>query len=243
MRRLLTSLVLVGLVAGSVGVAGSAGATSRVSTSSTTGSSTTGFDKTAHSLTNPASIWVVVNKQRPLKTRSYAAPDLVSVPVAHVYAPVLRKVAEKAVVKMFSAYTAQTGKKMQSQSAYRSYSAQVTTYNGWVASKGKKQADLQSARPGYSEHQTGLAIDISASPAKCSLAACFASTNQGKWLAAHAYKYGFILRYPKGLTSVTGYEFEPWHYRYVGVALATEMKKTGVKTLEQFFGLKDAKNY
>jgi D-alanyl-D-alanine carboxypeptidase len=188
-------------------------------------------------------LWVIVNKTRPLNPKDYAAPDLVSVPVAHVYAPMLRKVAADAVVAMFADYTAATGLKMQSQSAYRSYGAQVTTYDGWVASKGKAGADLTSARPGYSEHQTGLAIDISAVPNKCPLSACFAETPQGKWLAANAWKYGFILRYPQGETDVTGYEFEPWHYRYVGTALAKQYHDTGATTLEQFFGMPDAPDY
>jgi zinc D-Ala-D-Ala carboxypeptidase len=201
------------------------------------------FDKTALSIDDPGSLWVVVDKLRPLNPSNYAAPDLVSVPVPYVYAPKLRKEASDAVVAMFAAFTSETGLKMQSQSAYRSYSAQVSTYNGWVAKLGKAGADLTSARPGYSEHQTGLAIDVSALPAKCSLAACFGTTPQGTWLAANAWKYGFLLRYPDGLTSVTGYEYEPWHYRYIGVALAKELHDTGVATLEQFFGLPAAPDY
>jgi D-alanyl-D-alanine carboxypeptidase len=86
-------------------------------------------------------------------------------------------------------------------------------------------------------------MDISSVPAVCPLKACFADTDQGKWLAANAYKWGFILRYPNGMTNITGYEFEPWHYRYVGIELATEMHTTGIKTLEQFFGLPAAPDY
>jgi D-alanyl-D-alanine carboxypeptidase len=201
------------------------------------------FDKKAHSLKDPTSIWVVVNKLRPLRPAAYAPADLVTVPVAHVYVPQLRKVASDAVVAMFAAYKAQTGKQMQSQSAYRSYPTQVTTYNGWVSSLGKAGADKTSARPGYSEHQTGLALDISAVPNTCALQACFSTTPQGKWLAANAYKWGFILRYPKDKTAVTGYEFEPWHFRYVGVPLATEMHTERIETLEEFFGLPAAPDY
>jgi D-alanyl-D-alanine carboxypeptidase len=212
-----------------------------VSASSTTGAD--GFDKTARSIDKASSYWVIVNKQRPLSPKTYAASDLVTVPVAHVYAPMLRKKASDAVVKMFKAFKKETGKAMQSQSAYRSYSAQKSVYAGWVSSLGKKGADLTSARPGYSEHQTGLAIDISAKPAKCALQACFAKTAQGKWLAKNAWKYGFVLRYPKGETAVTGYEFEPWHYRFVGKDLAKEYHATGATTLEQFFGLPNATDY
>ena len=201
------------------------------------------FDKTAQSIDDPASFWVVVNKLRPLTPQDYAAPDLVDVPVAYVYAPKLRAEASAAVVQMFADYTAQTGLQMQSQSAYRSYSAQVSTYNNWVSQLGQAGADLTSARPGYSEHQTGLAIDISASPAKCSLDQCFADTPQGQWLAENAWNYGFILRYPNGYTAITGYEFEPWHYRYVGPELAKEYHDTGATTLEEFFGLPAAATY
>ena len=201
------------------------------------------FDKKAKSLTNPKSAWVVVNKQRPLKPKSYAPTDLVTVPVAHVNPPKLRKSASAAVVAMFAAFTKETGLKMQSQSAYRSYSSQKSVYAGWVKKLGQKGADKTSARPGFSEHQTGLAIDISAKPAKCTLKACFADTKQGKWLAKNAWKYGFILRYPKWLTKTTGYEFEPWHYRFVGKGLSKEMHRTGEKTLESFFDLGQAPDY
>ncbi|HWH25713.1 MAG TPA: M15 family metallopeptidase [Pseudolysinimonas sp.] len=192
------------------------------------------FDRTQYSIDDPTSIWVVVDKLRPMNPPSFAPPDLVSVPVPHVHAPLMRAEASAAVVAMFAAYTSETGLKMQSQSAYRSYAAQQSVYGG---------NDTLTARPGYSEHQTGLAIDISALPAKCSLATCFADTPQGQWLAANAYKWGFILRYPNGLTDITGYQFEPWHYRYVGVPLATVMHDTGIPTLEQFFDLPPAPAY
>lgn len=201
------------------------------------------FDKTALSIDDPSSLWVVVNKLRPFDPLDYQAPDLVNVPVPFVNAPQLRQEASDAVVAMFAAYTAETGLQMQSQSAYRSYSTQVSVYNGWVERLGQEAADLTSARPGHSEHQTGLVIDISSVPAVCALDQCFADTPQGQWLAANAYKWGFILRYPDGLTNVTGYEFEPWHYRYVGVELATEMYDTGATTMEEFFGLPAAPTY
>jgi D-alanyl-D-alanine carboxypeptidase len=201
------------------------------------------FDKGAMSIDDPASLWVVVNKLRPLAPADYAAPDLVDVPVPFANPPRLRQEASDAVVRMFADFTAATGLKMQSQSAYRSYSSQVSVYDGWVSSLGKAGADLTSARPGYSEHQTGLAIDVSALPSACTLQACFGDTPQGQWLAANAWSYGFMLRYPQGKTPVTGYEFEPWHYRYVGLALAAELHSTGTATLEEFFGLPAAPTY
>jgi D-alanyl-D-alanine carboxypeptidase len=156
----------------------------------------------------------------------------------------MRQVASDAVVAMFAAFTAESGGlEMQSQSAYRSFGSQQSVYAGWVSSLGQDAADLTSARPGYSEHQTGLAMDVSASPANCSLDQCFADTPQGQWLAANGWRFGFIVRYPNGKTDITGYEYEPWHMRYVGVELATEMHDTGIQTLEEFFGLPAAPTY
>ena len=201
------------------------------------------FDITANSIDDAASYWVVVNKLRPLDPQDYAADDLVPVPIPYVYAPVMRQAAATAIVKVFRDFTKETGLEMQAQSAYRSYGTQVGTYNGWVNKLGQEGADLTSARPGHSEHQTGLAIDISAKPKECTLDQCFADTPQGKWLAKNAWKYGFILRYPEGTTDITGYEFEPWHYRFVGRSLAKEMHDTKIATLEEFFDLGPAPDY
>jgi D-alanyl-D-alanine carboxypeptidase len=203
----------------------------------------TGFNKQAQSITDPNSYWVVVNKLRPLNPLSYAPPDIVTVPVAHDNPAQMRKVAADALVAMFAAGKAAGAGEMQVQSSYRSYSVQVRVYNGWVSSLGQKQADAQSARPGFSEHQTGLAVDISTLPLRCALAACFGTTPQGQWLAANAWRFGYLLRYPANKTAVTGYEYEPWHFRYIGVPLATEMHNEGVETLEEFFGLPPAPNY
>jgi D-alanyl-D-alanine carboxypeptidase len=210
---------------------------------SPTSTPTPTFDKTAQSIDDPASAWVVVNKLRPLNPQDYAAADLVETPVPKQNPSILRQAVADAVVAMFAQYKAETGLEMQVQSAYRSYSTQVRVYNGWVSSKGQAYADSHSARAGHSEHQTGLALDISALPLKCPLEACFADTPQGQWLAANAYKFGFILRYPNGMDAITGYTFEPWHYRYVGVELATEMHDEGVATLEEFFDLPPAPTY
>lgn len=198
---------------------------------------------TALSRDDANSYWVVVNKLRPLTPLDYVAGDLVDVPIPYVHAPKLRAEPANQVVAMFTAFTASTGLQMQAQSAYRSYNTQVGTYAGWVDKLGQEGADLTSARPGHSEHQTGLAIDISALPAACSLDQCFADTPQGQWLAANAWQYGFVLRYPNGFTHITGYEFEPWHYRYVGIELAAEYHDTGATTLEEFFGLPAAATY
>ena len=201
------------------------------------------FDSSAQSIDDPNSTWVVVNKLRPLNPADYAPGDLVDVPVPFANPPQLRRETSDAVVAMFAAASAEAGLQMQSQSAYRSYPTQVTVYNRYVNERGQAGADLTSARPGHSEHQTGLSIDISSVPANCSLAACFGETPHGQWLAANAYRFGFILRYPADKTPVTGYEYEPWHFRYVGVPLATEMHTRGITTLEEFFGLPPAPGY
>ena len=202
-----------------------------------------GFDKAAFSIDDPTSYWVVVNKLRPLNPVSYGPPDLVTVPVAHDNPAVMRKAASDALAQMFAAGAAEGAGQMQVQSSYRSYSVQLRVYNGWVSSVGQTQADRQSARPGFSEHQTGLAVDISSVPLKCSLGACFGTTPQGKWLAANAWRFGYLLRYPADRTAITGYEYEPWHFRYIGIPLATELHKEGVETLEEFFGLPAAPDY
>jgi len=201
------------------------------------------FDKAARSHDDPASIWVVVDKYRPLQPVDFTPPDLVVVPVPHVWEPQLRREASDAVVALFAAFTAETGLQLQSQSSYRSYPTQVSVYNDDVSAHGQAVADTSTARPGTSEHQTGLAIDISALPSKCSLDACFGATPQGTWLAQNAWKYGFLLRYPEDKVAVTGYAYEPWHFRYIGIDLATEMHTEGVTTLEEFFGLPAAPTY
>jgi D-alanyl-D-alanine carboxypeptidase len=192
------------------------------------------FDRAARSVDDPASIWVVVNKLRPLNPQDYEPDDLADVPVEHTWEPELRQEASDAVVAMFDAARNEAGLELASNSAYRSYSAQEEVYDG---------DDLTTARPGFSEHQTGLAMDIGAVSGDCSLAECFADTPEGAWLRDNAWRFGFILRYPADKTDVTGYSFEPWHFRYVGTDLATEMHDTGSTTLEEFFGLPAAPDY
>ncbi len=192
------------------------------------------FDRQVNSLDDPNSIWVVVNKLNPLEPANFVPADLVQVPVAHTWVPEMRQEASDAIVAMFTAATDEAGLALASNSAYRSYDAQVAIYTG---------NDLLTARPGYSEHQTGLTMDIGAASGVCSLDVCLADTPEGIWLRDNAWRFGFILRYPADKTEVTGYQFEPWHFRYVGTDLSTEMQETGVTTLEEFFGLPPAPEY
>lgn len=194
-----------------------------------------------YSIDDPTSLWVIANKLRPLNPLDYVPPDLVELDIPG--GGLLRAEAVGPLQEMLAAYTAETGQTMRSISSFRSYGTQVNVYAGWVSSLGQEAADLTSARPGHSEHQTGWTMDMGSVPAQCDLDQCFGSTSQGAWLAANAWRYGFIIRYPDGYTPITGYEYEPWHIRYVGVALATEMHTTGVATLEEMFGLPAAPDY
>lgn len=196
----------------------------------------TPFDKTQYSIDNPSSIWIVANKKRPLNPASYAPNDLVNVTGGQQ----LRSEAATNLRQLIT--TAKNeGLAINPLSGYRSYTTQQSVYANEVRTYGQTVADTQSARPGTSEHQTGLAIDLGGGG--CGIEDCFGDTTEGKWLADNAYKFGFIIRYPENKQSVTGYRYEPWHIRYVGVALATEMQKQGVLTLEEFFGLPAAPNY
>jgi D-alanyl-D-alanine carboxypeptidase len=178
---------------------------------------------------------VVVNKLRPLT------------PLA--YAPVLSKnlnlaaIASKAYEQMKAGMKKAGAGTLILNSGYRSYNTQKIVHANQVARLGLKAGEALAARPGHSEHQTGLAADVSASGQGCAIQVCFAKTKAGKWLAANSWQYGFVLRYPDGQTKITGYQFEPWHFRFVGVELATEMKSLNVTVLEKFWKLPAAPNY
>lgn len=117
-------------------------------------------------------------------------------------------------------------------SGYRSYNYQVNVYNRYVKSDGTAVADTYSSRPGNSEHQTGLCFDLN------TIEDSFQYTNEGKWVNDNCYKYGFCIRFPKGKDSATGYQYESWHLRYVGVDLATKLYNNGDwLSLEEYFGI------
>ncbi len=118
-------------------------------------------------------------------------------------------------------------------SGYRSYQTQETLYNNYVARNGKAEADTYSARPGHSEHQTGLAFDIN------EISYAFGESAAGKWVAEHAAEYGFIIRYPKEKQAITGYVYEPWHLRYLGTELAMDVVESGL-CLEEYFNIDSA---
>ncbi len=193
---------------------------------------------------DPESITVIVNKKRSLPD-GYIPPDLVVPNVAFSYSGVLekshmRKEAAAALEQLFAA-SKKDGLDLRAVSGYRSYKRQVAIYKNNVATKGQEYTDRVSARPGTSEHQTGLAIDVSGPGIGYGLEQSFGATKEGKWLKEHAPEYGFVIRYTENGESSTGYTWEPWHIRYIGKALAEDVTSKGM-TLEQYFDEKNIKS-
>ena len=191
---------------------------------------------TSKSHANPALIDVVVNKKHCIQPVTFAPNDLVESRGATLSAKAINS-----FNALMSAADA-ANEPLAVTSSYRSYSDQVSTYAYWVNTSGADGADTYSARPGYSEHQTGLAFDVADSARKYVLSD-FIKTSQYQWLLAHAAEYGFIQRYYAGYESITGYSAEEWHYRYVGVTVAKDMQAKGIKTLEQYWNITGGNYY
>ncbi|RHB51977.1 D-alanyl-D-alanine carboxypeptidase family protein [Exiguobacterium sp. AM39-5BH] len=174
---------------------------------------------------------ILVNKQVALSA-DYKPSDLVTANIDFVDTAtgerkMLRKEAAQAIEKLMAgAKTA--GIDLKGTSAFRSYEYQVQLFNNYVAKDGKEQAMKYSAPPGHSEHQTGLAIDVSSASVGYQLTQSLEQTKEGKWLADNAHTYGFIVRYQRAFEKETGYMYEPWHLRYIGVEHATNVHKTNV---------------
>lgn len=145
------------------------------------------------------------------------------------FAPGLDSTCYNQFCKLSSA-AAQEGLNIYLSSGFRSYDYQAQIYNNYCARDGQAAADTYSARPGYSEHQTGLAIDVN------QIDDSFIGTPEAIWLENHCHEFGFILRYPQGKQDITGYQYESWHIRYVGTDLATQIHASGL-TLEEYFGI------
>ena len=157
-------------------------------------------------------------------------------PLPSIYAPGESKEARAAFQEMAAEATL-SGYDLIAFSTYRSFDYQTQLYDRYVTNDGQDAADRYSARPGYSEHQTGLAFDIGEQHFEQHFAKeSFGETEAGKWVAANAHKYGFIMRYPNGSEKITGYMYEPWHFRYVGEELAVQVYEANV-TLEEFLDL------
>ncbi|MEI7027774.1 M15 family metallopeptidase [Paenibacillus sp. y28] len=187
-------------------------------------------------ITDAGSIAAVVNKQLMLP-EDYVPADLVYPNVKFTFEEKIekrqmRKEAAAALEKMFAA-ASKDGVPLAGVSAYRSHKRQKELFESYVRKDGEEKARTYSAYPGTSEHETGLAIDVSGADGRCAATECFAGTKEAKWLADHAHEYGFIIRYPKGKEDITGYTYEPWHLRYVGFEAAADIHKRGI-TLEEY---------
>lgn len=187
---------------------------------------------------NEANLLVLANKDFSLQP-TYAPTDLVVPDVKFSFGDQkiekahMRKTAADHLKEMFQA-AQQDGHTLFAVSGYRSYKRQQQVFQAEVSSKGDKAAREAVAFPGTSEHQTGLAMDISSESQSYELTSAFGETPEGKWLMKNAHQFGFILRYMKGKEAITKYEYESWHYRYVGKDAATIIYQHDW-TLEEFF--------
>lgn len=172
---------------------------------------------------------IITNKYYKL-SKDYEPNDLVNINNAYTAGKsrTIRKKVNTEFEKMAKTMISQ-GMTVNVISAYRSYSTQNQLYNNYAARDGKKKADTYSARPGHSEHQTGLALDLNSISNNS-----FVYTKEYKWLKDNAHKYGFILRYPSDKVYITGYMFESWHYRYVGVDVAKYIYENKI-TFEEYY--------
>ena len=190
-----------------------------------------GFYNGVVTVRNPSSTTILVNKNFVLPT-GYEPGDLVTFLGGHR----LRREAARQLVKMRDDMLS-LGYRMTVIATYRSFGTQTNSYNNAVARFGVANAEVSFARPGHSEHQTGLAVDLlHVGGFDYMQNSGFEKTKEFTWLQENAYRYGFILRYPDGYRDIHGFIFEPWHWRYVGVAAATAMHIRGIALLEEYYG-------
>lgn len=188
-------------------------------------------------LKNPDSPMVLVNKTHNLSA-DWKPDDLVIPNVAFPEGKAeavkyMRKDAAKALERLFNG-ALEDGIKLYGVSGYRSYARQQSIYNNEVKNYGVDAANKAVAQPGQSEHQTGLAMDVSCASMGYGLDDSFENTKEGKWLKAHAVEYGFIIRYQKDKVDITGYMYEPWHVRYVGKDAANYITANNI-TFDQYY--------
>jgi len=187
---------------------------------------------------NASSITVLVNKLNKLP-ENYKPANLVYPNVKFTFDEKIEKrmmvkEAADALEKLFEA-AEKDGLPLAGVSAYRPHSRQAELFQSYVKKDGLETALTYSAYPGTSEHETGLAIDVAGSDGACSASDCFADHPEAKWLADHAHEYGYIIRYPEGKEKITGYQYEAWHLRYVGLDAATKIYDKQL-TLEEYNG-------
>ncbi|WP_237565463.1 M15 family metallopeptidase [Ornithinimicrobium cavernae] len=181
---------------------------------------------------DPAHLLAVVTKQVPISPLDYEPDDLVTWPGTDYR---MRAEVREQLERLFAA-AREDGHGLRVISGYRSYDTQAGTYDYWVRHYGRAAADATSARPGHSEHQTGLAVDLDSTTGECYLEQCFGETAEGQWVAEHAHEFGFLLSYPSAARALTGFAYEPWHLRYVGPRVATDMHERGVLLLTSYLG-------
>ena len=190
--------------------------------------------------------WVVVNKLRPLSPLDFE-PQVRKISSSESLdnsrGLELRDVAATALEAMAKEMLFQGAGQMFVNSAYRSYDYQLELFIDKVEQYGEAEALVRSAKAGHSEHQTGLAVDVSVPAQGCAIMQCFGDTAAGKWIAENSWKFGYIVRYERDTTSITGYTYEPWHLRYVGTEIARMYASNGIHTLEDFWGFPAAENY
>ncbi len=191
--------------------------------------------------------YVVVNKQRELHPIDYAPATLVAAPSSESLDNsrelLLTPATSNALVEMAADMFEQGYGKLFVNSAYRTYEYQTELFESKTNQYGLAEALIRSAKAGHSEHQTGLAVDVSVPEQGCAIMQCFGDTQAGQWIADNAWRYGFIVRYEKDTTAITGYTYEPWHLRFVGIELTEIYSQNGIHTLEEFWGLPAAEFY
>ncbi len=185
----------------------------------------------------PDSIQLLVNRAYTLPA-DYQPNDLVIPEVRSLHKKAvepryLRSVAAEPLAKLFNAVFLATGVELVARSGYRSYETQCRLFGSRARIRGVERANLTTAKPGQSEHQTGLAMDVTSKNVGYQLSTGFGATKEGRWISDNANHYGFIIRYPAGWEKVTGYDYEPWHLRYLGVELSAELYRTGL-TMEAY---------
>ena len=184
---------------------------------------------------NPQDLLILVNKQNraPSVPLTLVKPNVTPTRESISENIYMRPEAAQALEELFAG-AADAGLTLYATSGYRSYTTQKAIFERKAAERGEKVANMSSAKPGYSEHQTGLAMDVEGETTKGSgLVEAFGDSPEGIWLAQHCHEYGFIVRYQRGTTDITGYIYEPWHIRYVGPEAAKEITDLGV-TLEEY---------
>ena len=196
-----------------------------------------GLDNPYYTNTKPAdnlnTNLLLVNKYNYL-TEDYVPSNLENISTTYARSGMQLVKEAKEAFETLSENAKKDGMNVIAMSSYRSYDYQVNLYNNYVAQDGKEAADKYSARPGYSEHQTGLAVDVYNLDLPYT---SFEETEEFTWMQENAYKYGFILRFPKDKVDITGYQYESWHYRYVGKKVAKEIKDNNLP-LEEYIAKK-----